>query len=111
MISFPTRVYRPEEGEEVMEGGFQKSLQLFIANGYCVFEDGVCVDLSGVLDGKPNYANVPFSELFAGPYIDRPEVMDKRHDYATPLLSKFCARARCSPVLVPFGVAAVKVYG
>ena len=53
-----------------MEGGFQKSLQLFVANGYYVFEDDVCVDLSSVIHGKPNYANVPFSEL--------------------------CARARCS---------------
>ena len=60
-----------------MEGGFQKSLQLFIVNGYCVFEDDVCVDLSGVLDGRPNYANITFSELFIGPCIDRSEVMDK----------------------------------
>ena len=58
-----------------MEEGFQKSLQLFFANRYCVFKDDVYVDLSGVLDGKPNYANVPFSELFVGPCIDQPEVM------------------------------------
>ena len=57
-----------------MEGDFQKSLQLFVTNGYCVFEDNVCVDLSGVLDGKLDYINVPFSMLFArarclcGPY-------------------------------------------
>ena len=70
-----------------MEGGFQKSLQLFIVNGYCVFEDDVYVDLSGVLDGKPNYANFPFSELFARPCVDRLEVMDKVPDYATTLLS------------------------
>ena len=43
-----------------MKGGFQKSLQLFVTNGYCVFEDDACVYLSSVLDGKPNYANVPF---------------------------------------------------
>ena len=40
-----------------MEGGFQRSLQLFVVNGYCVFEDDVCVDLSGALDKRPNYAN------------------------------------------------------
>ena len=44
-----------------MEGGFQKSLRLFIINGYYVFEDDVCVDLSSVLDGRPNYADVTFS--------------------------------------------------
>ena len=53
-----------------MEGDFQKSLQLFFTNGYCVFEDNVCVDLSSVLDGKPNYANVPFSKLFVWPCVD-----------------------------------------
>ena len=50
-----------------MEGGCQKSLQLFFINGYCVFKDDVCVDLSGALDGKPNYANIPFSKLLARP--------------------------------------------
>ena len=50
-----------------MEGGFLKSLQLFVANGYCVFEDNICVDLAGVLDGKLNYANVPLSKLFVRP--------------------------------------------
>ena len=40
-----------------MKGGFQKSLQLFVANGYCEFEDNIRVDLPNVLDGKPNYAN------------------------------------------------------
>ena len=58
-----------------MEGGFQKSLRLFVANGYCVFEDDICINLSGVLDEKPNYVNVPFSKLFIGPCVDRPEVM------------------------------------
>ena len=48
-----------------MKGGFQKSLQLFVTNGYCVFEDDICVDLPDVLDGKPDYANSPFSEFFA----------------------------------------------
>ena len=42
-------------------GDFQKPLQLFVAYGYCVFEDGVCVDPSGVLDRRPNYANIAFS--------------------------------------------------
>ena len=60
-----------------MEGGFQRSLQLFVVNGYCVFEDDVCADLSGVLDRKPNYANAPFSGLFVGPCMDRSEVMDE----------------------------------
>ena len=69
-----------------MKGGFQKSLQLFVVNGYCVFEDKVCVDLSGVLDGRPNYANNTFLELFTGPCVDRPKVMDKGLDYATALL-------------------------
>ena len=53
-----------------MERGFQKSPQLFVANGCCVFEDNFYVNLSGVLDGNPNYANVPFTELFIGPCID-----------------------------------------
>ena len=92
-----------------MEGGFQKSLQLFVTNGYCVFKDDVCVDLSGVLDGKPNYANVPILELFAKPCIDQPEVMAEGPDYVTALLSKFYASARCPLMLVPSGVAAVKV--
>ena len=68
-----------------MEGGFQKSLQLFIANGYCVFEDNIRVDLPDVVDGKSDYAN--------------------------SLLQEFFARARCPLILAPSGVAAVKVYG
>ena len=94
-----------------MEGGFQKSLQLFVVNGYCVFEDNVCVDLSSVLDGRPNYANITFSKLFAGPCVERPEVMGKGLDYATALLPEFCAGARCPPVLKPSEGAAVKGYG
>ena len=42
-----------------MEGGFQKSLQLFVANRYCVFENDICVDLPDVLGGKPDCANSP----------------------------------------------------
>ena len=89
-----------------MEGGFHKSLQLFVANGYYLFEDDVCVDL----DGKTNHANVPFSKLFVGPFIDRSKVMDEGPDYAISLLSEFYARARCPPMLVPSGGAAVQVY-
>ena len=64
-----------------------------------MFEADVCVNLSGVLDGKPNYANVPLSELFSWPCIAWPEIMNKGPSYATALLSEFCARARCPPVL------------
>ena len=64
-------------------GDFQKSLQLFIAYGYCVFEDDVCVDLSSALDERPNYVNITFSELFARRCVDRPGVMDEGPDYAT----------------------------
>ena len=52
-----------------MEVGFQKSLELFVANGYCVFENDICINLLDVLGGKPNYAN--------------------------SLLSRFIAKARC----------------
>ena len=68
-----------------MEGGFKKSLQLFIVNVYFVFENDVCVDLSGVLDGRPNYANITFPSLWA--------------------------RARCPSVMVRSRVAAIKAYG
>ena len=94
-----------------MEVGFQKSLQVFVANRYCVFEDDICVDLSDVLDRKPNYADVPLSDLFARPYVDRPEVLDGGLDYATALLLEFFVRARCPPVLAPSRVPTVKVYG
>ena len=47
-----------------MEGGFQKSLQLFVANGYYEFEDDIRVDLLDVLDGKPDYANSPLPDFF-----------------------------------------------
>ena len=49
-----------------MEGGFQKSLQLFVANGYCVFEHEICMDLPDVLDGKPDYVNVPLQSSSLG---------------------------------------------
>ena len=89
-------------------GDFQKPLQLFVAYGCCVFEDDVRVNPSSVLDGRPNYANIAFSELFTWRCVDRLEVMDEGPDYATALLSEFCARARCPPVLAPSEVAAAK---
>ena len=67
-----------------MEVGFQKYLQLFVTNGYCVLEN-ICVDLPDAPGGKPDCANSP--------------------------LSGFFARARCPPVLALSGVAAVEVYG
>ena len=94
-----------------MEGGFQKSLQLLVANGYCVFEDDICVNLSSVLDGNPNYANVPLAELFARPCVGQPEVLDRGLDYATALLSEFFARAGCPAVLAPYGVPTVETRG
>ena len=48
-----------------MEGGFQKSLQLFVTYGYCVFEHDICVDVPDALYGKPDYANAPLSKSFA----------------------------------------------
>ena len=49
-----------------MEGNFQMSLQLFVVNGYYVFEGDVCVDPSSIIDGRPNYANITFLGLFDG---------------------------------------------
>ena len=65
-----------------MEGGFQKSLQLFVANGYCVFKNDICVDLPNVLGGKPDCVNSP--------------------------LPRFFAKARCPPVLTPSGVVRLR---
>ena len=62
-----------------------------------MFEDDVCVDPSGALDGRPNYANITFSGLFAGPCSDRPEVIDKGSDYVFGLLSGFYVRVKCPP--------------
>ena len=74
-----------------------------------MFEDGVCVGPSGVLDERPKYANISFSGFFVGPCIGRPKFIDKGLDYAAGLLSGFYAEARCPPVLAPFGLATVKV--
>ena len=60
-----------------MKGGFQRPLQLFVVNGYCVFEDDVCVDLSGVLNERPNCANITFLGLFVRPCVDLSEVIDE----------------------------------
>ena len=60
-----------------------------------VFEDDVCVDSSGVLDWRPNFANITFSGLFVRPCTSRSEVIDKGPDYVANLLSGFYARARC----------------
>ena len=48
-----------------MEVGFQKSLQLFVANGYYVFENKIYVDLPDVLGGKPDCVNSPLPRFFA----------------------------------------------
>ena len=74
-----------------------------------MFEDDAFVDPSGVLDGRPNYANITFSGFFAGPCTGWPEVINKGPDYAAGLLSGFYDGARCPPILVPSGGAAVKV--
>ena len=68
-----------------MEGGFHKSLQLFVVNEYCVFENDICVNLLDVIGRKPDCANSP--------------------------LPGFFSRARCPFVLTSSGVAAVKMYG
>ena len=94
-----------------MEGGFQKSLKLLVAYGYCVFEQDICVDLPNVLDGKPDYANAPLLEFVARACVDRPKVLDGKPGYANSPFPEFFAKARFPLVLVPSGVAVVKVYG
>ena len=93
-----------------MERGFQKSLQLFVTYGYCVFEHDIYVDLPDVLNGKPDYANAHLSEFFARVCVDRPEVLNGKPGYANSLFPEFFARARCPPVPAPSGVASIKVY-
>ena len=92
-----------------MEGGFQRSLWLFAVNGYCVFEDDVSVDSSGVLDKRPNYANITFSGFVVRPCIGCPVVIDKGPNYTVGLLLGFYAGARCPLVLVSPRGATVKV--
>ena len=74
-----------------------------------MFEDDVRVDLSCVLDGRTNYASITLSGFFAGPCVDRPEVIDKGPDYVAGLISEFYARVRCPLVLAPLRGAIVKV--
>ena len=92
-----------------MEGGFQRSLWLFALNGYCVFEDDVCVDPSSVLNERPSYANITFSGFFVGPCTSWPEVIDKGPNYMVSLLSGFYVGARCPLMLVSPRGAVVKV--
>ena len=66
----------------MMDGDFQKPLQLLAAYRYCAFEDDVYVNPSDAPYGRPTYAKITFLELFIGPCIDRPEVVDERPDYA-----------------------------
>ena len=74
-----------------------------------MFEDDVCTDPSGVLDERPNHANISFSGFFVGLCTGWPKVIDKGPDYATGLLSGFYAEARYPPALVSHGGASVKV--
>ena len=67
----------------MMGGDFQNPLQLLTAYRYCVFEDDVCINPSDAPYGRPTYANITLSELFVGPCIGRPKVMDEVPDYAT----------------------------
>ena len=70
-----------------------------------MFKEGVCVNPSGVLDERPNHANIAFSELFDRHCFDRLEVIDKGPDYATSVLLELCAGARCPPKLALSRVA------
>ena len=49
-----------------MEGGSQRSLQLFVVNGYCVFEDDVCVDLLVSKMGGLTMSTSPFQGFLLG---------------------------------------------
>ena len=110
MISSLTHVHRPVKVERLWRKAFRGLYNYFFINGYCVFEDDVYVDLSDVLDERPNYADITFSGLFAGPCADRPEVIShmimRLAFFQGPMLGP-----GAPPVLVPFGGAVVKVYG
>ena len=69
-----------------MGGDFQKPMQLLTAYGYCAFEDDIYVNSSDAPYGRPTYANITFSELFVGPFVDQPEVVDEGPDYAVALV-------------------------
>ena len=75
----------------MMGGDFQKPLQLLAAYGYYAFEDDLCVNPSNSPYGRPTYANISFSEIFAGPFVDQPEVVDEGLDYpAAPIFGVLC---------------------
>ena len=95
-----------------MEVGFQKSLQLFVANGYYVFENDICVDLPDVIGGKPNCVNSPLLGFFAMTRCPPVLVLSGAAvvEVANSPLPGFFARARCPPVLAPSEVTAVEVY-
>ena len=91
-------------------GDFQKPLQLLVAYGYCMFEDVIYVDPSDAPDGRPTYAIVTFLELFVGPCVDRPEVMNEGPDYATaPFFHSYVLGLRAPSVLAPSEVATTEV--
>ena len=95
-----------------MEVGFHKSLQLFVANGYCVFENNICV-YPDVLSGEPYCANSPLPGFFVKarcPPVLAPSGI-AAVEVANSPLPRFFARAGCSLVLVPFGIATREVYG
>ena len=95
-----------------MEVGFQKSLHLFVANRYCVFENDICVDLPDILGGEPDCANSPLLGFFAKarcPPILAPSGV-VAIEVANSSLLGFFAKARCLPVPAPSKVAVVKVY-
>ena len=83
VISFLTRINRLVKWRSYGDRLLEISAA-FVANGYCVFENDICVDLTDVLGGEPDFAN-------------------------SPLLG-FFAKARCPHVLAPSRVAAVEVY-
>ena len=74
-----------------------------------VFEHDIYVDLPDVLDGKPDYANAPLPKFFARACVDRPEVLDRKPGYANSPLPKFFVRARCLLILALSSVAAVNM--
>ena len=67
----------------MMGGDFQKPLHLLVAYGYCAFEDDVFVDPLDAANGRHTDAIITFLELFVGPYVDRPRIIDKGPDHAT----------------------------
>ena len=106
-----TRARAPHRRRWRGYGGRLSEVSTIVVNGYYVFEDDICVDLPNVLDGMPDYANAPLSRFVARSCVDRPEVLDGKPSYVNSPLPEFFAKARCPPILVPLGVAAVKEYG